>query len=79
MTNIIQFPTKPSNKKREESSNKFYKFLRLFFRPKCWHYWEICEITTVFDKPDDKMPIGKRYTLKCLECGELNFKKNYLI
>ena len=74
MNNVIQFPVKPTNKKREESSNKFYKFLRLFFRPKCWHYWEIYQIERLFNSPEDKIPSGRRYTLRCSECGEIYFK-----
>lgn len=43
----------------------------------CWHEWKIEAIAQVFDSVEIKIPIGKKYTLRCKKCGEMKIFKSY--
>lgn len=59
-----------------------YKVLRLFFRPKCFHKWELIHTgeTRVFDSDNsspNRLPIYRWYIreLRCTSCGTIQLKK----
>ena len=43
------------------------------FKPKCNHVFEIIESATILNK-SNKM-VGRQYTMRCLSCGKIEFKK----
>lgn len=49
---------------------KLYKFLRLFWVPKCRHKWRLDEQVDLFDKPSDTIRHGRKNVCQCSKCGE---------
>lgn len=58
-----------------------YKTLRLFFRPKCFHKWELINSgkTNVYEgtNNEDRLSIYTIYVkeLRCTSCGTIQLKK----
>jgi translation initiation factor 2 beta subunit (eIF-2beta)/eIF-5 len=43
------------------------------------HKWVVIHETNVFDghQTEDRLPIGRKYTMQCEKCGNIKYKKDF--
>lgn len=44
----------------------------------CFHKWDVYLTTEVYDAAlSSKVPLGNKYTLRCIKCGDMTVRKGY--